>query len=47
MSSPMNAIKADIAKVEAEGSKLWAWIKSNWGHFVTWAGVAYTILKHL
>jgi hypothetical protein len=41
-------IKALEAKAQAEGSKLWAFIKAHWAHFVTWLGLFLpTILKHL
>lgn len=50
--------KAEIANVEAalkgEGTTVTTWLKANWAHVVTWAGVATTavpaaiaILKHL
>jgi hypothetical protein len=44
MSTPVSNIKADI---KAEESKLWAWLKANWAHFVTWVGLAYNVYKHL
>jgi hypothetical protein len=31
---------ADLKKGES-------WLKTNWAHFVTWVGVAYSIYKHL
>ena len=37
------------AKVETEGSKVIAFFKTNWGHFVTWVLVTVgpAIAKHL
>lgn len=37
-----------ISDVKAEGSKIVAFVKKNWGHFVTWFLVAGpALLKHL
>lgn len=33
------------AKTDVTGAE--AWLKANWAHFVTWAGIAYTIVKHV
>lgn len=35
------------AKAKAEEGKIWTFLKTHWAHFVSWAGIAYTILKHL
>jgi len=41
-------VKALEAKVDAEVKGAWAWVKTNWAHFVTWVGVAYSLAsKHL
>lgn len=44
MSTPGPTIKS---AVEAEGSKIWAWIKDKWPHAVTWVLMAYNVVKHL
>jgi hypothetical protein len=40
----VKALEADAA---GEASKVWTWIKTNWGHFVTWALVAMPLVKKL
>jgi hypothetical protein len=35
------------AKAKSDVSKVAAFLKANWAHFVTWAGVAYSLYKHL
>lgn len=35
------------SQIKAEESKVWTFLKTNWAHFVTWAGIAYSLLKHL
>lgn len=35
---PVPTVKSRLAALEA---------KANWSHLVTWAGLAWTILKHL
>lgn len=39
------ALKAKVAAIESAGKTDWAkavaWVKTQWPHFVTWAGVAY------
>ena len=32
--------KADVSSAET-------WIKANWPHFITWAGTAWLIVKHV
>lgn len=49
MSVPTTEMKVASleARVKALESNAMSWLKTNWAHFVTWAGVAYTALKHL
>jgi hypothetical protein len=55
MSTPLPTIAADIearlkvleAKAEAEETKISTWIKTNWAHFVTWAALAYPLIKKM
>lgn len=45
------SIKAHLAALEAKAAAdekaVSTWIKNQWPHFVTWAGSAWIILKHL
>jgi hypothetical protein len=42
-----SAIASALAKTKAEESKIVIWLKANWGHFISWAGIAYSIFKHV
>lgn len=33
--------------VETDVSKGEAWLKANWPHFITWLGVAWTVVRHV
>jgi hypothetical protein len=45
MSTPPPTFKATL---QADESKVWAWLKAQWPHFVTWLTVAWAVLgKHL
>jgi hypothetical protein len=48
MSTPATDVETRLKALEtsAESSKLWVWLKANLGHYVTWTGLAYTIVKH-
>jgi len=35
------------ARVKALETNTVSWFKTNWAHLVTWAGIAYGVLKHL
>ncbi len=39
MSTIEQKIKDDIAAVKVEESKIATFIKANWGHWVSWAGI--------
>lgn len=38
-------IAVQDANVKHDASDVWAWVKTNWAHFVSWAGVGLTALK--
>ncbi len=35
------------ARVKALETNVQGWFSRNWAHIVTWAGIAYGVLKHL
>lgn len=37
-------IEQRLAALEAKAK---SWLATNWAHFVTWIGVAYSLYKHL
>ena len=38
---------AEEAKAKAAEKAVSTWVKANWPHFVTWLGVAYTVMRKL
>lgn len=40
-------LKALEAQVSAKEHKFVTFVKNNWAHFVTWAGIAYPLLKNV
>lgn len=40
-------ITALEAKAQADAKSVAAWLKANWPHFVTYAGLGYAFVKHI
>jgi hypothetical protein len=40
-----NRVTALESKVKTDAEEALAWLKAQWPHFVTWAGVAFVALK--